>query len=708
MTTSDLRCLYNATEPILRKARSLAMESRRPIITTSCLLLAFAELADEERNTARFVRDILNRKEEYREAYHQFLIDAREAYEEDAVQGLSGKFSANARNAIDYAAEIASRVSKESPDVVSGRHLFAGLLVAPWTGHPPTARQRLQHSGLDLTKVSLEFLQFVRVNAQTDDRKEWQEILGCQSPRPISAASGAPGRSSFPEEEPKAKVADAFVSGSPGYSTEFCGVGGDNPVSDELGVEKLAKLLAELIVLRETKLPLAVGLFGNWGSGKSHFMNLMDRHMKWLATHANDSDESAYTEAYPNGKWCKQIVPIYFNAWHYSDCNLWASLVSGIFDKLFAHLRPQANELQLLHAQLQEAGGVAALAAEEVKNAEEHVRKATEALEEAHHQSNHAKQFLAGLVDGLRSLVPELESPRNCERVIALLGVEAEAATLSDLVARRKELSSLAGWAREMWQRTTRRKGIAGRITGFTCVILAILLFLVLLPLLSSHLRISLMQVAPWIKGLLVFAGGAAGWMLPAARQVRDSLLQLKKWERKAEAAQAALSEDVRVREAKNAIFNAEARARAAEILLETARLREQKLAEAVNELRPERRLSNFIEARTQSSDYRGQLGLVSLARRDFEKLSDIFTDAEALSANSGLSTNEDADLKSLSSSIDRVVLFIDDLDRCDPEKVVDVLQAVHLLLAYPLFAVVVGVDQRCLSKACALDSRAY
>jgi hypothetical protein len=93
-------------------------------------------------------------------------------------------------------------------------------------------------------------------------------------------------------------------------------------------------------------------------------------------------------------------------------------------------------------------------------------------------------------------------------------------------------------------------------------------------------------------------------------------------------------------------------------------------------------------------------LGLVSLARRDFEKLSDIFTDAEALSANSRLSINEKADLRSLSSSIDRVVLFIDDLDRCDPEKVVDVLQAVHLLLAYPLFAVVVGVDQRCLKQS--------
>lgn len=42
----------------------------------------------------------------------------------------------------------------------------------------------------------------------------------------------------------------------------------------------------------------------------------------------------------------------------------------------------------------------------------------------------------------------------------------------------------------------------------------------------------------------------------------------------------------------------------------------------------------------------------------------------------------------------------MDDLDRCEPEKVVDVLQAVHLLLAYPLFGVVVGVDQRCLKQS--------
>ena len=47
-----------------------------------------------------------------------------------------------------------------------------------------------------------------------------------------------------------------------------------------------------------------------------------------------------------------------------------------------------------------------------------------------------------------------------------------------------------------------------------------------------------------------------------------------------------------------------------------------------------------------------------------------------------------------------RVVLYIDDLDRCPPGKVLQVLEAVHLLLAFQQFVVVVAVDQRWLRSA--------
>ena len=53
---------------------------------------------------------------------------------------------------------------------------------------------------------------------------------------------------------------------------------------------------------------------------------------------------------------------------------------------------------------------------------------------------------------------------------------------------------------------------------------------------------------------------------------------------------------------------------------------------------------------------------------------------------------------------INRIVLFIDDLDRCSPARVVEVLQAIHLLLAFPLFVVVVGVDSRWVEHSLAVQ----
>jgi hypothetical protein len=49
---------------------------------------------------------------------------------------------------------------------------------------------------------------------------------------------------------------------------------------------------------------------------------------------------------------------------------------------------------------------------------------------------------------------------------------------------------------------------------------------------------------------------------------------------------------------------------------------------------------------------------------------------------------------------VDRIVLYIDDLDRCRAERVIEVLEAVHLLLAFRLFAVVVAVDPRWLRQS--------
>lgn len=47
-----------------------------------------------------------------------------------------------------------------------------------------------------------------------------------------------------------------------------------------------------------------------------------------------------------------------------------------------------------------------------------------------------------------------------------------------------------------------------------------------------------------------------------------------------------------------------------------------------------------------------------------------------------------------------RVLVIIDDLDRCEPTKAVEVLQAINLLLSFPSFIVCVGIDARVITRA--------
>jgi KAP-like P-loop domain-containing protein len=123
------------------------------------------------------------------------------------------------------------------------------------------------------------------------------------------------------------------------------------------------------------------------------------------------------------------------------------------------------------------------------------------------------------------------------------------------------------------------------------------------------------------------------------------------------------------------------------------------------------RLLGRFIQDRAASTDYRKHLGVLAVVRQDFQQLSQLIEEENwRLSPSGGDDVRFDGRLKKITSleeeavdaetRINRIVLYIDDLDRCPPANVVAVLQAVHLLLAFPLFVVVVGVDARWISRS--------
>jgi hypothetical protein len=150
---------------------------------------------------------------------------------------------------------------------------------------------------------------------------------------------------------------------------------------------------------------------------------------------------------------------------------------------------------------------------------------------------------------------------------------------------------------------------------------------------------------------------------------------------------------DEKVRTQLTALKQAEAQEQVLRAQLDEVIAQVGELGRELAELNPGQRLYTFVAERAASDEYRRQLGLISTIRKDLKELVRLMGEWEK---------DEEAP-----APIERIVLYIDDLDRCSPEQVVEVLQAVHLLLALELFVVVVGVDPRWLLRALRGEYRA-
>lgn len=109
--------------------------------------------------------------------------------------------------------------------------------------------------------------------------------------------------------------------------------------------------------------------------------------------------------------------------------------------------------------------------------------------------------------------------------------------------------------------------------------------------------------------------------------------------------------------------------------------------------------LSTLLHGDDQQGRLERAHGFVGNLRDDLGTFADQLAQAEEYLRRPG---DTDAD-----GRVERIVLHIDDLDRCPPDRVVDVLQAVTLLLSTSLFVIVVAADPRTLRHALEQDAAA-
>ncbi|MEQ9401404.1 MAG: P-loop NTPase fold protein [Longimicrobiales bacterium] len=484
--------------------------------------------------------------------------------------------------------------------------------------------------------------------------------------------------------------------------------GGD----DHLDVTRYATAFATIMTARDVSPPLSIGVFGDWGSGKSFFMRLMRRQTGRLA-------EMRVTGADGRPLFHRNVVSIEFNAWHYVDANLWASLVQAILEGLDRAMQQRSRGLihemldQLELAQEARKDASAAVAAAREALEDRKTEKETAARKAKTRQDELAETRTADLQRAIRThAVEDLSLDRVADFLERYGGLgERERALLAELKGQTdKNLGDLKDLITDGQNLAGRGRSTLDWLVRAPVTPRQMLLAVFVVVgggLLVWALEALLASQAPAITAAIVEVGAAVGvvvaWAKGQLGRIGTGLDHFERIRTRVE------QEEAEVRAAhEQAVAEAEARVAEARRELEVKEQRlaaaEERLQRAEKELRESdsaQRIARLVERRLEGGDYERHLGIVAAIRRDFQTISDYMADksAEAALEAAGLAAGSDdaaqGDDPIGIRPVDRIVLYIDDLDRCPTDKVVAVLEAIHLLLAFKLFVVVVGVDIR-------------
>ncbi|MEV4312786.1 P-loop NTPase fold protein [Actinocrispum sp. NPDC049592] len=449
----------------------------------------------------------------------------------------------------------------------------------------------------------------------------------------------------FPYQPPKVTLAD-YLTDQPDGTPDLIGIGPE------------VNAFAHLITSKRLVPPLAIGLFGDWGSGKSYFVRSLRQRVSWIA-------EAAQPDFH------KSVVQVEFNAGQYVGGDLWASLV----EHLFRNLRISGDDSDDLIAQRQkywlqqvQAAGAAQQTAQVSREALETKRE--NAAKEVEERTRELEQAAGKLAEAQRPK-PSAALRRAVQEAAATAGFTE---VIDNAVKLREELDQAGADLRSLLTPLRNWKyWLFAIIALFAAPVIAVVM---------RQFDLAAVSTVAWLLGTAASYVALAGKYLQAARKkIADA---------QAELAAAEQEEHDRI---EREVAEAEAMLGAIQSELDGAVQRERDLAAKFDEVRREQEaatpgqvLDEFITERLGSDDYRRHLGVPALVRRDLERLSRL------VAAQDSEAPGEYA--------IDRIVLYIDDLDRCPTPMVIKVLEAVHLLLAFPVFVVVVAVDARWLTSS--------
>lgn len=479
--------------------------------------------------------------------------------------------------------------------------------------------------------------------------------------------------------------------------------------NDLLGIEKDLGSLASLIALKDLVPPLAIALFGEWGSGKSFFMYNLQERINDLCKAEELLENYSVNKKEQERPFCKGVVQITFNAWSYMDVNLWASLTNNIFEKLDHHINNSnlsEEEIQKVKEILQDQLSVMNEAKITALKAQKRLIYEREELSESIHRAKIEKEAAEQKTARKYSqaLYTEIRSK-------LFLGIEKE---LEQYGISEEDIETLSG--EKLYEEVKSWRHFIGNVLRFSsfqkvCMLLGV--FLLVLVIINPNGIID--NVAGKISGFAVSAVGFIGpliyGLILTSKRFQKIYRPIKEYK---DGFNKALSEARQKYEDEVKDLNSKLAEKADALKTNNEQLVEieDKIEFTTYDLQhsiTDMAFFNFLNNKHKDERYDKSLSIISTIRKDFETLSQLFVrfnePTPELQGDDPKTEKKREQIETIQKifakkPLDRIVLYIDDLDRCSEQRVVEVLEAVNLLMAYPLFVVVVGVDPRWVSNA--------
>jgi hypothetical protein len=528
---------------------------------------------------------------------------------------------------------------------------------------------------------------------------------------------------------------------------------------DRLNIVGEVNALAEAIALKDMKPPMVVGVMGGWGAGKSFVLHLIENRIQEIRCErvepANETGESDFP-------FVGHPYLIRFDAWTYAKGNLWASLMQQVFFELDRQIgleQTLAKELdisltddteiwrvlsrltgeeqdRLLKTDLgQEALGIVARfdrgqiaesqlwgVLETLKKQEiEELRVAETELEQKRVARDMARRELGHAIDA------QIERDARRSTWMAVTDEFLKAAYEAWLdQASKRETGSETETGPETDTAPPTFAQVEGTIRWYEKLFkepLSVAIALILFGL--AGLIVAVIADLGLPRGVtftaIVGALGSAwtglsrfrSWATDAARRfeeakatnrrldesMRDELMEtalsLARAAEGAETTRAEADDEVEgerpaADETEPMLADVAERARALALLdidFEAQEMEVEIRQQRVGMAARHGNLLDFVRQRLEGRIYEDKLGLLHQVKSDLEDLS------------SALLRDDSAD-DLFPRGKPRIILLIDDLDRCPPDKVVEVLEAAQLLVKTPLFVVVIAMDVRYVTRA--------